>query len=390
MTQATEEQQVAEHKRLFVGLGVIGVGAVFLGVWVLLIHNWFTTPDWLKLVFGGVLLGGSLFGAARASLLPERWPRDLFLLFHSGALLIMTWIIAVLYDQDTNPWKAMALCALLSLPGALSGELSILGDVVIVFALTALFAFIGDHPLLHPLLEGYGFSFFIGILALWVFRWGRQFSSRSSGIRLALERWGWILGFVALAGSWFGFSEHGTPMTRSDFWLMLAFVGGVIAWSEGAFGVLPEGRKRLFWLGASLLPLSAIAPSILSDWLRLILGFGLTVWFLVLLVQSCLESRDPSGARWALGFLVVRIFIFYGELLGDDASSGWWLIFIGITLAVFAYGWSRLQPMIAAAVPASDEAATSHAPSDQGFLMAALGVFELAIFCFWIILFELR
>jgi hypothetical protein len=389
MTQATEEQQGTENKRLFAGLGVIGVVAMLLGVWVLLLQNWFTTPDWLKIIFGGVALGGALFGAARASLLPERWPRDLFLLFHSGALLMMLWIVAMVYGVDSNPWTALALCSLLSLPGALSGELSILGDVVIVFALTALFAFIGDHPRLYPLLEGYGFCFFIGILALWVFRWSRQLVQYNIGMRRALQRWGWILGFVALSGSLYGFSEHATPMTRSDFWLMLAFLGGVLLWREGAFGALSANGERLFWLGASLLPLSALAPSVLGVWLRLVLGFALTAWFLVLLVQNCLEKRDPSGARWALGFLVIRIFIFYGDLLGEDAS-GWWLIFIGVTLASFAYGWSRLQPMLAAAEPASEESVTSSAPSDQGLLFASLGVLELALFLFWIIILELR
>jgi Predicted membrane protein (DUF2157) len=390
MTQVPDERQGTEDKKLFAGLGVIGVIAALLGVWVLLIQNWFTTPDWLKILFGGAVLGGALFGAARTSLLPERWPRDLFLLFHSGALLMMTWIIAEVYNVHTNPWRAFAFCALLSLPGALSGELSILGDVVIVFALTALFAFIGDHPSLHPLVEGYGFSFFIAIVALWLFRWSRQFLQQNNGMKIALQRWGWILGFIALIASIYGFGKHGTPMSRSDFWLMLAYLGGVIFWSEGAFGVMKENRRRLFWLGALLLPLSALAPSILGDWLRLLLGFVLTAWFLVLLVQSCLEDRDPTGARWALGFLALRVFIFYGEILGEDAASGWWLIFIGVTLASIAYGWSRLQPMIAAAEPVPQEAPTSSAPSDQGFLFTSLGVVELALFFFWIIILELR
>ena len=202
---ALHEQSQASGARWVVwSIASVGGLAIAVGIISVIAANWDDIPEKVKLAACGALLLGSLGGAWWSSRLENLWPRDLFLLFHSGMVAATIGLIAQIYHLSGHPWRAVALCAAFALPAAVVAKQGLLTDVFIGFLTLGLGLFLSEYHwfdnLFDPgdLREVFVYATFGLVLLLGASAVG----STHRGASAAAKRWGiGILAATAVVAS---------------------------------------------------------------------------------------------------------------------------------------------------------------------------------------------
>lgn len=348
------------------GIAAVGAVAVAAGVISLVAANWDEIPDSVKLGACLALLLGTLAGAWGAGRLASTWPRDLLLLVHDGMLLATVGLVAQVYHLSGHPWRAFALCAVLSLPAVLIAAHGLLVDFVLACVTVALGSYLGEIDWLDAALEvhfGAGFLFAtvgLGLLLL------APLAARWRPVAVApLERWGFGLALLTTAVSatlWSGhFWRTGTGMY---LWpTLLALLCGLAAAAMAARELRRDESARGARVAAPILFFVFLVGQVVSQSPdasigRKLVGFALFCALGVAVAMSMASAGSRSGTTLTTLALAVRVIALYIELVKDLMSTGLGLIVTGLVFVGVAYAWWRLNRALPIARPPATPGAT--------------------------------
>jgi uncharacterized membrane protein len=337
------------------GIASVGGLAIAVGIISVIAANWDDIPEKLKLAACGVLLLGSLVGALQTSRLENLWPRDLFLLFHSGMVPATIGLIAQVYQLSGHPWRAVAVSAAFALPAAVVAKQGLLTDVFIGFLTLALGFFMSEYHWFDNLFEPGDLRvvFIYATFGLVLLLSSSAISGAHLGASAAARRWG--IGLLAVTAVVASASWASTTDSRWLWW----YPHPLLHWPVGIFlAAAALLSARLWWtrppalqarLGAiALLTLLLCGALVLSTnqgtlLLRQFVGFGLFAGLCIAVAIAAAGSGSKLGTNLATLALAVRVFVFYLELAKNLMTTGIGLIVTGFVCLAVAYAWWRLR-----------------------------------------------
>ena len=335
------------------GIASVGGLAIAVGIISVIAANWDDIPEKLKLAACGALLLGSLGGAWRTSRLENLWPRDLFLLFHSGMVPATIGLIAQIYHLSGHPWRAIALCALFALPAAVVAKQGLLTDVFIGFLTLALGFFLSEYHWFDNLFDPGDLRevFVYATFGLVLLLGGSAVGSTHRGASAAAKRWG--IGLLAATAvvasvSWatdlrWSWREPHPPL----HWPIGIFLASAAALSAQLWWTRPPAlRARLASITLLTLLLCGALVGRADDGnllLRQFVGFGLFALLCIAVAMAAAASGSKLGTNLATLTLAARVFVFYLELAKNLMTTGIGLIATGLVCLGVAYAWWRLK-----------------------------------------------
>ena len=348
-----EESQATGTRWVVWGIGSVGGLAIAVGIISVIAAHWDVIPDKVKLAACGALLLASLYGAWRTSSLENLWPRDLFLLFHSGMVAATIGLIAQVYHLSGHPWRAAALCAAFALPAALVAKQGLLTDVFIGFLTLALGLLMSEHQWFDNLFDSGLREIFVYAAFGWVLLLSVSALRRAHpGAAAAARRWGIGLltaTVVSASVTWATtFSQWSvTPPRPVLLWPLVIFL---------ATGAMLS--VQLWWIRAPALRARLAAIALLTLFLcgalvgrghegnlllRQFVGFGLFVGLCIAVAVAAAGSGSKLGTNLATLALAMRVFVFYLERAKNLMTTGMGLIATGVVCLAIAYAWWRLR-----------------------------------------------
>jgi len=351
---ALHEQSQASGARWVVwSIASVGGLAIAVGIISVIAANWDDIPEKVKLAACGALLLGSLGGAWRTSRLENLWPRDLFLLFHSGMVPATIGLIAQIYHLSGHPWRAVALCAAFALPAAVVAKQGLLTDVFIGFLTLALGLFMSEYDWFNNLFDGdLRVAFIYAAFGLMLLFSASAIRGAHLGASAAAKRWGiGLLAATSVAASvcW---------DTTGSRWLAQQ-PHSILQWPQGIFlAAAAAFSARLWWtrppaLGARLAAIALLTLLLCGALvgrvdqnnllLRQFIGFGLFAGLCIAVAMAAAESGSRLGTNLATLALAARVFVFYLELAKNLMTTGIGLIVTGFVCLAVAYAWWRLR-----------------------------------------------
>ena len=347
-----EDERATGVRWVVWGIAAVGGIAIAVGIISVIAANWDDIPEKLKLGAAGLLLLGSLFGAARTRSLSSTLPRDLLLLFHSGMVLAMVGLVAQIYHLHGHPWRAMALCAAMALPAAAIATHSLLSDVVLGFVTVGVGFLLDETRWFDHHWDDFGVGFLFATLGLLFLLAAHYLKPLHAPARAALLRWGFGLSGMVAAAAAFIWAEGKHRYLQGNeraWWPLAIFAATALAYSVPAVTSATKARNvriaaLLFYVaflgGASFI--TGAPPSTAS----IFLGFALFSATCVALAICAAAAGAKLGTNLATMALAARILVLYAELAKDLMTTGVGLIVTGVVCLGVAYGWWRLRRLI--------------------------------------------
>jgi hypothetical protein len=336
---------------IIVSLGALGGLAIATGLVSLIAANWDAIPPGVKLAANFALLAGALAGAWAALRSGRTLLADLLLFAHGGFVLAMIGLVSQVYHLSGDPWRALALAAVLTVPAAIVSERSLLGDVPLAYAVASLCVFLVDSVHAHAIAPGFGGGLVCAAAGGALLLGADGVRQLHPGAMRALRRWGATLLFgvtVAAGIAWTVQWANGTPkFARIVCAVVAAAWIARLAWRrEGALALGAVALAALI-LGA---PFVSDRSTAASSWAlhaarpdARFLGFALFCTAGGAFAVASAQSGSRKLTNVFTTAVALRVVLLFVEVVESLALTGAGLLVTGIAFCGAALGFWKLR-----------------------------------------------
>lgn len=359
----------SEHRPIALqALGVLGAGAIALGIVSVIASNWDAIPGRVKLAVD-LVLGTALAAATYAAVVGQRgWSAEVLITLLYGFTLASLGLVGQVYQLDAPMWRSLLVWSIATLPLVLLGRSRYLATLAIAGLVTT------QTLSLHALLEHLDHR--IGLRDTTLTNLAVTLIFASSLLWIVVGRVPWLVRnrpeFARTVTAWAWAAIVAAGFLLQMVWYQRILPGDTLGWSLAAtallvaavVSVLPRLHPEL---GAR--PRASLATLLVAGWLTLALGAGfarpgisalgavLQVLWLGLCAWAAIGAGYVRVFNLLTGLIALRLLAIYFEVFGSLLDTGLGLIIGGVLTLLVGWLWRRKTADLAArlAPTASDD-----------------------------------